>query len=321
MNTLNKTLWEMVKIAAYCLIVMGIVGSLTLFIVIPQWIKSTEILVPNLVGKHYYQALQTLKNAGLKPNNTLLFESSSKPKGDVIKQTPLANISIKPQQTVQLTVSIGADLMAVPSVIGKSEDAAHETLKTAGFRPNSVAYVHSTNYLPDTVIAQNPAESIPKKRASDVNLLISLGRKPENIQLPDLQNYLVSEVLPALKAIGLDVEIKNSPHPKIEQGRIITHNKLVQSGDLITLEVSGKRGNTENIGRLLTYKHTVSEEGNRAKEVRIIIIDEYREREVLKGSYAPGTVIDLEKRRVRVFGPTLVIVFEDGKKMYERQYQ
>ena len=41
----------------------------------------------------------------------------------------------------------------------------------------------------------------------------------------------------------------------------------------------------------------------------------------VNGSYAPGTIIDLEKRRVRVFGPTLVVVFENGKKVDERNYQ
>ena len=321
MNTLNKTLWGMVKIALYCLIVIGIVGLLTLFIVIPQWVKSTEILVPNLVNKSYLQALSELSKVGLKLDNLIRQESNSKPKGTVIKQDPLPNISIKPHHRVKITVSIGADLMPIPSVIGKSIDAANETLEAAGFRPYSVTSVHSNNYLPETVIAQSPAEGSPKKRASQVNLLVSLGRKPRLIQLPDLQNHLVSEVLPALKAIGLDVEIINIPHPNIQQGKIISHKKLVQSGDLITLEVSGKRDDNENSGRWLTHKHTVNEDGNRAIGVRIIIIDEYGERDAVNGSYAPGTIIDLEKRRVRVFGPTLVVVFENGKKVDERNYQ
>lgn len=311
----------MVKTAVYCVVVTGIVGLLTLFIVIPQWVKSAEILVPNVVNKPFYQAVDLLFNVGLQPAQTIQLESSDKPKGNVIAQDPLANISIKPHHTVKLTVSIGSDLTPVPSVIGKAVDAAYETLEAAGFKANSVAKVHSVNYLPETVIAQSPAEGSQHERGSTINLLVSLGRKPQPIQLPDLQNQLVKEVLPALKAIGLDVEIKNIPHPRIEQGRIITHKKLVQSGDLITLEVSGKRDETENSGRWLTHKHTVSQDAIQSREVIILVVDEYGEREVVKGTYAPGTVIDLEKHRVKVFGPTLVIVFEGGKKMYERHYQ
>ncbi len=321
MNKLNKTLWGMVKIATYCLIVIGIIGFLTVFVVIPQWVKSTEILVPNLVGKHYYQALNSLSKAGLEAEKTILKASSSEPIGNVVVQDPDANISINPHHTVKLTVSIGPDLIPVPSVIGKSRDTAYETLKSAGFRLNSVAFVHSTKYLLDTVIAQSPSEGSQRQHDSQVNILVSLGRKPQQIKLPDLKDQLVNEVLPALEAIGLNVEIKNSSHPRIEQGRIISHEKLVQSGDLITLVVSGIRGETENSGRWLTHKHTVSEGGNRSLMVKIVVFDDYSERVVVEASFAPGTVIDLEKRRVKVFGPVHVIVFEDGKKLYERHYQ
>ena len=322
MNKLNKILWGMVKLASYCLIVIGIIGLLVVFIIIPQWVKSTEILVPNLVGKHYYQALNSLSDVGLAPEHIIYQANSNEPIGNVIAQDPLANYNIKPHHKVKITVSTGADLTPVPSVVGKSLDAARETLETAGFRPNTIARVYSTNYLLDTVIAQSPAEGTPKKRSGPVNLLVSLGRKPQPIQLPDLKNQLVSEVLPALEAVGLNVEIINIPHPTIEPGRIINHEKLVHSGDLITLEVSGKRDETENSGRWLTHKHTVSEEENRSRKVKIVIFDDYGERTIVNNvSHAPGAVIDLEKRRIKVFGPALVIVFEDGKKLYERRYQ
>ncbi len=321
MNRLNSILWAMVKVAIYCMILMGIVGLLTVFIIIPQWVKSTEVLVPNIIGKHYYQAAPILSDVGLKIDKQIIQASSSEPKGNVIEQDPLAHASIKPHHPVKITVSIGAILTPIPSVIGKSEDAAYETLQSSGFRPNSIARVHSTTYLPDTVIAQHPTEGTGKESGHLVDLLVSLGRKPETIKLPNLKNELVNDVLPVLEAIGLSVEIKNAPHPLIEKGKIIRHKQLVKIGDLITLEVSGKRDTTENSGKWLTHKHTVSLEGSQARKVKIIVADDYQQRTVLEASYAPGTVIDLEKSRVRVFGSTLVIVFEDGKKLYERQYQ
>lgn len=311
----------MVKIAIYIVIVMGIVGLLTVFIVIPQWVKSTEVLVPNIIGKHYYQAAPVISEAGLTIEKPIIQASSSEPKGNVIEQDPPANSSIKPHHPVKITVSIGAVLTPIPSVIGKSEDAAYETLKSAGFRTNSIARIHSTTYLPETVIAQNPIEGTEKEHGHLINLLVSMGRKPETIKLPNLKNQPINDVISALEAIGLSVEVKNGPHPTIENGKIIQHDQLVQIGDLITLEVSGKRDNTGNSGKWLTHKHTVTQEGNHSRSVKIIVADDYRERTVLEASYAPGTVIDLEKSRIRVFGSTLVIVFEDGKKVYERQYQ
>ncbi|MCY4404373.1 MAG: PASTA domain-containing protein [Candidatus Poribacteria bacterium] len=321
MNKLNKILWGMVKTAIYCMIVMGIVGVLTVFVVLPQWVKSTEVLVPNIVGKHFFQAIQELNEVGLEAEKPIRAASSNEQNGIVIEQNPVANTSIKPHQTVSITVSIGSVLITVPSVIGKSEDAAYETLKSAGFRPNLIAHAHSTTYIKDMVIAQNPPEGSEKQRNHPVNLLVSMGRKPEYIKLPELKNQPVNEILPELEAIGLNVEIKNSPHPTIESGRITRHDQLVQIGDLITLEVSGKRGETEYIGRWLKHKHTISDNGTKTRKVRIMVIDKYQNREVVNGDYAPGSVIDLEQRRVKVFGSTQVVVFENGKQVDERFYQ
>ena len=321
MNKLNQALWGMIKVAIYCSIVIGIIGTLVLLVIIPQWVKAPEVLVPNLVGKSFYKAVSTLKNAGLKASDIIEQKSSTEKQGQVIEQDPPANSSIKIHQKVKLTVSTGEDLIVVPSVIGKAWDAARETLDAAGFRTKSIARVHSANYLPDTVIAQSPTEGSQKSRHASVNLLVSLGRKPQYIQLDDFQDQPVNKVYPLLKAYGLNVEIVNSPHPTIKQGRIISHPKLVQSGDFIRLKVSGKRENSENSDRWLKHKHTVTDEGEKSLEIRIVIVDDYGEREVVKGSYAPGTSIDLEKRRVKVFGQVLVIVFENGKKVYERHYQ
>lgn len=321
MNSLNQLLWRFVKVAIYLLIVIGIIGLLTLTIIIPQWVKSTEVLVPNLIGMTLFQADPSLREVGLSPENPIREARSEKPKGEVIEQDPPANFSIKSHHSVKITVSNGSDLSPIPSVIGKSVDAAYETLQTNGFRTYSVAHVHSENYFPDTVIAQSPAENTKHKRSELINLLVSLGKKPQNIQLPNLINQPLSEVLKTLQNLGMKVEIKYSSHPTIPEGHISGHKQLVQIGDQITLEVSGKRDNTENKGRWLNHKHIVDEKGNLARNVKIVIIDEYGEREFGPTSYAPGTIIDLEKSKVRVFGPTLVIVFEDSKKVYERYYQ
>ncbi|MCG9126817.1 PASTA domain-containing protein [Candidatus Poribacteria bacterium] len=321
MNKLNKVLFRLSNVAIYLLIVMTIIGFLIGMIVIPQWVKSTEILVPNLVGKDYWQAVDSLGNIGLKPDDIIQESNSNEPKGKIITQDPPANFSIKPHHKVKLTVSIGTDLSLVPSVIGKSIDAAYETLQTAGFQVNTSARVHSSQYLPDIVIAQSPAENSKYIMDTEIHLLVSKGRKAQNIELPDLTGQPLNDVLHTLQELGMDVDVNYSPHPTIPTGNIIGHKRFLQIGDQITLNVSGQRNLTENTGRWLKHKHTVTEIGNLAKKIEIMIVDAYSERKMTPVYYSPGTVIDLEKMRIRVFGPTLVIVFEDGKKVAERQYQ
>ncbi len=325
MNRLNSTLFASFKVFLYLLICLGIIGALATLIVIPGWVRTEEVLVPNITGESYYEAVRILGDAGLQPAKTIQEASSDAPKGEIVSQNPEANFRIKSYQPVEITVSIGAELVPVPSVIGKSRGAAFESLATAGFSPNRVAFVHSEDYLRDTVIAQSPPEGGGQRRGSSVNLLVSRGPRPQVVQLPNFQGQLAADVLAALETVGLKVETEYSSHPKIPQGAIITHEPaggvMVRTGDRVLLEISGVQGTTENISRLLPFTYTVSEEGKLSRHIRIVIIDEYSERTEVDQRYAPGTVINLEQKGVRVFGKTRVIVYENGEKLPEVVYR
>ncbi len=322
---INNTLFAIIKVSLYCLILVGVGGALTVFVVIPRWVRTEEVVVPNVTGKTYFEAVRLLNEAGLRAAAPIREASHQAPKGEIVAQKPLAHFRIKSYQAVELTVSIGAELEPVPSVIGKQLNAARDTLTTAGFRPNRVAYVHSASYLPDTVIAQTPPEGGGQARGSAVNLLVSLGKVMQYIQVPELRTHSIHEVVPALEAAGLTVEIQYSPHPKIPPGGIIRHKPAsgvhIQSGDLIIFEVSGVRDEMDITGRLLPFKHTVSEEGNVSRHVEIVIMDDSGKRTMVDGYYAPGTVIDLEKQTIRVFGQVRVIIYENGKKLHEHRYR
>ena len=324
MNSLNDTLFAFVKVSLYVLIVFGIIGVLIVFVIIPKWVRTEEVLVPNIIGKTYYQAVRDLDAVGLRPAEKIQEASSDAPKGEIVRQDPEENFRIKYYQPVTLTVSIGAKLAPVPSVIGQSKDTAFETLIDAGFRPNRVAYVHSETYLQGTVIAQTPPEGGGQQRGSSVNLLVSRGTTPQSMQLPNFQGRPATDVLVALEAAGLNVETEYSSHPKIPEGAIIAHKPasgvMVNTGDLLLLEISGQESG-ENLGRLLPFKHTVSEEGTLSRHVRIVIIDDSGERVEVDQPYAPGTHIDLERKRVRVFGQARVIVYENGEKLPETVYE
>ena len=325
MNSLNNTLFASFKVFLYLLIFLGIIGALAIFVIIPSWVRTEEVLVPNITGESYYEAVRILDEAGLQPAKAIQEASSDAPKGEIVSQKPEANFRIKSYQPVEITVSIGAELVPVPSVIGRSRDTAFESLATAGFRPNRIAFVHSEDYLQDTVIAQTPPEGGGQRRGSSVNLLVSRGPRPQVVQLPNFQGQLAADVIAVLESVGLKIETEYSSHPKIAQGAVITHEPvggvMVRTGDRILLEISGVHGTTENISRPLPFIHTVSDEGKLSRHVRIVIIDDYSERVEVDQRYAPGTVIDLEQKGVRVFGKARVIVYENGEKLPEVLYR
>ena len=326
MNNINNVLFGIVKVSLYFLILSGITAVLVIFVVIPRWVRTEEVLVPNITGRTYYEAVPILDRAGLRPAKKILEASSDAPKGEIVAQDPEANFRIKSYQPVKITVSIGAELAPVPSVIGKSKDAAFDALEAAGFRRNQVASVHSETYLQDTVIAQTPPEGGGQRRGIPVNILVSLGPPPKSMQLPNFEGQPATDVLVALEAAGLNVETEYSSHPKIPEGAIIAHKPaggvILKTGDLVSLEISGQATN-ENIGRLLPFEYYVSEDENQnlSRHVKIIIKDDSGERIEVDQHYSPDTVINLEQKGVRVFGQTQVTVFEDGEKVLERLYK
>lgn len=325
MNSLNDTLFAIFKVSLYFLILFGIIGVLAIFVIIPTWVRTEEVLVPNITGKTYYEAVRILDDRGLRPDKTIQESSSDAPKGEIVAQNPQANFRIKSYQPVKITISIGSELAPVPSVIGKLRDDALDTLTTAGFRPNRIAFVHSENYQQDTVIAQTPPEGGGQRRGSPVNLLISRGPTPQFIELPNFQGQPAADVLVELESVGLKVETKYSSHPRIPEGAIIAHEPpgdvMIKTGDLVLLEISGVQGSTGDIGRLLPFKHSVGEGGEISRQVRIVVIDDYGERTAVNQRYAPGTVIDLEQKGFRVFGKTRVLVYEDGERLPEVLYR
>ena len=96
----------------------------------------------------------------------------------------------------------------------------------------------------------------------------------------------------------------------------------MKTGDLIFLEISGQES-VESVGKLLPFTYHVTEAENRnlSRHVKIIIIDDSGERTVIDQLYAPGAVIDLERKGVHVFGQTQVIVLENGEKLLEKLYK
>ena len=92
---INNHLFAIFKVSLYCLIVLGIVGVLTVLVVIPWWVRTEEVLVPNVTGKTYYEAVRVLDEAGLRPAETIQEASSSAPKGEIVSQNPPANFRVK----------------------------------------------------------------------------------------------------------------------------------------------------------------------------------------------------------------------------------
>jgi beta-lactam-binding protein with PASTA domain len=133
-----------------------------------------RIAVPSVVGDPVAQAANTLRAKGFAPQ--VAHHASTKPKGTVFAQQPLAGVTAVKGTTVILSVSTGVKPVTVPSVVGSTQGAAVATLTKAGLKP-------ALNNVPSAkpagqVVAQNPPAGTKVDKNSTVKLNVSTGTGP-----------------------------------------------------------------------------------------------------------------------------------------------
>lgn len=323
---LNAILFAVAKILLLCLVVIGVVGLVFVFWLIPRQVRTPEVAVPNLIGQSYQQAVLLITSSGLAVDPVQEQKPSPDfPAGQVIEQDPAANFKIKLNKPIRLTLSSGSEQVVVPDVTGMLVNDAEMLLTDVGLRRGRVAAVYTDRYpKTDTVIAQTPRATTLRPYDGEVHLLLSLGIRPKLFRMPDLHLVSIDKARPLLELHGLQIgELVYKPHPEIDPGVIINHQpgvgELLRVGQAVNFEVSGSQRKKEDKGGYLEIKYTISPTGASHKRVRIVIEDERKKLiKVVDGWYKSGTLI--EKPPVRVVGKATMRIYEDNVLVKTREY-
>ena len=189
--------------------------------------------VPDIVGDGRLQARKTLTAAGFKIAESRTF-SDSVAINRVISQSPDGGSLSESGKAVKIEVSSGPERVPVPSVVGKTEDAARSALDA--FKV-TVTPKEDDEADPGTVLAQDPARG-SAARGSTVRLTVAI--EPKQVSVPDVvgrsQNnatktlsgagFEVSSEVEAVDAIGDDGKVlKQSPARaggKVDRGSTVT---------------------------------------------------------------------------------------------------
>ena len=137
-------------------------------------VASGRLAVPDVTSLPVAQAQQQLSAAGFK--SAVKRVASSRQKGIIISQTPVAGVTAARGTTVQLTASSGAKPVIVPQVVDKSQGSAVNTLTAAHLKP-ALQNVPSTKPS-GTVVAQKPKAGTEVDKGSKVTLNVSTGSGP-----------------------------------------------------------------------------------------------------------------------------------------------
>lgn len=215
--------------------------------------EEVEVTVPDVTGKSESEAQSKLEDLGLVVESKASY-SSSVDKGKVISTDPKAGKVLKEGDTVTMTISLGAEKVSVPNLIGKSEADAQSALSSAGLT-GSVSTSHSDSIAEGLVISQGTEAGKKVTAGTSVSFVVSLGK--EKVSVPYLIALSKEDAQNALYDVGLDVgSVSEEYSETVEAGLVISQvtsaGTEVEKGTAVSFVISlGKDVETVTVPNLI----------------------------------------------------------------------
>ena len=159
--------------------------------------------VPDVVGMKYDEALDVLQKASLRAKKVEVF--SDKEPGEVLRQDPRADETVREGSVVTLQVSKGRELVPVPDVLEQTRESAEAELRANGFQV-TVDTAPSDEYAEGLVFAQNPDPDVEATKGSTVRITVSSG--PESKPVPNVVGQDQDEAGETLETEGFEVQVR-----------------------------------------------------------------------------------------------------------------
>jgi serine/threonine-protein kinase len=235
--------------------------------------RGGTVVVPDFRGQHIVEVFKN-KPAGIDIVRRDEKFDDQHPKDHVIAQYPEPGTIVKYGKKIQLSISLGVQRVIVPDLKGSSMREVDLALLNSQLLKGNKAYIYSDDIGLDKVVGQSPMPSEEYGVKKPVDLLISLGRKPQNLILPSLLGSSLDEGKAKLKAWGFNfgriysrkdpsrpkfqiISTSPSPYSKVKKGEVVS--LLVSAGndegtataqDMKKFEIySGAQANTISVAK------------------------------------------------------------------------
>jgi serine/threonine-protein kinase len=194
------------KILTLFFMFLAITGG-TAYLTLTWIIKSEDtVVVPDLVGKDIVHALEMLTDLGLNTKVKGSQYSETFPKNHVMLQEPGPGSEIKKGRDIRIFLSKGSKTVIMPDLIGLSNRQARLVIEENGL---CLGQVSSTYYNPSLskgeIIAQTPLKNRIVDRRQCVNLLMSLGPRPQAFKMSAFDGLSIDEAVVLIERSNLRV--------------------------------------------------------------------------------------------------------------------
>lgn len=167
--------------------------------------KQDLVLVPALTGLTETEALNKAKaNNLIAVVSEYKTESNVEP-GKVLEQDPESSKEVKKGTIIKLVVSKGEEQVSVPNLSNMTIENAKIQLNKLGLEIGEITKENSDNFEAGKIMQQHPDSGTSINKDSKVDVVISLGKKEELVEMVDLIGADISQASNKLKSIGLNI--------------------------------------------------------------------------------------------------------------------
>jgi eukaryotic-like serine/threonine-protein kinase len=164
-------------------------------------IQGREVTMPNLVGKSSADALALVQGRGLQLK-VVDRVYSDLPANAVVRQSPPEGERMKVAQNAHVVLSLGAQNVSTPSLVGESLRVARIQLLQVGLQLGEVTTYPASATLSDTILQQTPLPGT-KAPSPRVDLLVAQGQTPASYVMPSLVGMPLPEADRLFTSTGL----------------------------------------------------------------------------------------------------------------------
>jgi eukaryotic-like serine/threonine-protein kinase len=226
--------WVWVGIVALA-IVLGLGGAWALNA------ATSGVHVPNVSGLSLDAAKAKIVEAGLVVGSVDTTSDATVPKDQIISTDPASGASATKGQTVNIVVSSGPEMVAVPSVIGSAEATAILTLQQDGFAVDPmITREFNTKYAAGIVFQTDPAPDAQVAKGAKIHLWVSNGT--EMVAVPPVTGKTQADATSLLENAGFKVKIAQKSDSTTAKGTVIDQKPAggnqAPKGGTVTITVS-----------------------------------------------------------------------------------
>jgi beta-lactam-binding protein with PASTA domain len=189
---------------ALILLVVALVSALT---AIRFAIHTSEVIVPNLVGKTPLEGRKLAEGNGLQKEVERRYYSPTTPEGKILSQLPPASTQVRRGWQIRVALSLGPQRVEIPSLLGQSQRAAEINIRRRGLDMGALAQLQMPGTTADQVLSQSPLPNASGVSAPKISLLVTAASQPQALVMPNFVGQPLASAVQVLQGAGLRVGV------------------------------------------------------------------------------------------------------------------